>query len=124
MQKTGQQDQREHWLKQILVGFPLGFHDMVYTGDQANIFTMLGKKSPPQSPKILSALYAYDGCMGGVNNFPTEEEYMDEIKRFVVTTVWKSYPICLQEKVYCGGGAWREGGSKIDSLIFFAFHRN
>ena len=97
---------------------------MVYTGDQANIFTMLGKKSPLQSPKILSALYAYDGCMGGVNNFPTEEEYMDEIKRFVVTTVWKLYPICLQEKVYCGGGAWREGGSKIDSLIFFAFHRN
>ena len=45
--------------------------------------------SPQPSPKILSALYAYDGCMGGVNDFSTEEEYMQEIKRFVGSTLQK-----------------------------------
>ena len=34
-------------------------------------------------PKILSALYGYDGCIGGVNSFSTEEEYLQELKRFV-----------------------------------------
>ena len=34
------------------------------------------------TPKILSALYGYDGCIGGVNNFSTEEEYLQELKRF------------------------------------------
>ena len=35
------------------------------------------------SPKILSALYGYDGCIGGVNSFSTEEQYLQELKRFV-----------------------------------------
>ena len=35
------------------------------------------------TPRILSALYGYDGCIGGVNRFSTEEEYMQELKRFV-----------------------------------------
>ena len=34
------------------------------------------------TPKILSALYGYDGCIGGVDNFSTEEEYLQELKRF------------------------------------------
>ena len=37
----------------------------------------------PPVPTILSALYGYDGCIGGVNNFATEEEYLRELKRFV-----------------------------------------
>jgi len=41
----------------------------------------------PQLPKILSALYAYDGCMGGVNDFSTDEEYMQELKRRNCTVV-------------------------------------
>jgi len=39
------------------------------------------------TPKILSALYGYDGCIGGVNNFPTEEEYLQELKRRNCTVV-------------------------------------
>ena len=38
------------------------------------------------TPRILSALYGYDGCIGGVNRFSTEEEYMQELKRFVRIT--------------------------------------
>ena len=32
-------------------------------------------------PAILSTLYGYDDCIGGVNNFDTEEEYLQELKR-------------------------------------------
>jgi len=32
-------------------------------------------------PKILSSLYGYDNCIGGVNDYETEEEYLDELKR-------------------------------------------
>ena len=35
----------------------------------------------PHSPAILSTLYGYDDCIGGVNNFDTEEEYFQELKR-------------------------------------------
>jgi len=38
-------------------------------------------------PKILSALYGYDGCIGGVNSFSTEEEYLQELKRRNCTVV-------------------------------------
>jgi len=41
----------------------------------------------PQLPTILSALYAYDGCMGGVNDSSTDEEYMQELKRRNCTVV-------------------------------------
>ena len=61
----------------------------------------------PQLPKILSALYAYDGCMGGVNDSSTDEEYMQELKRLVGSTFGSK---TLQEKLHCGDGAWREGG--------------
>jgi len=37
--------------------------------------------APGPEPTILSALYGYDGCIGGVNNFATEEEYLRELKR-------------------------------------------
>ena len=33
------------------------------------------------SPAILSTLYGYDDCIGGVNNFTTEDDYMEELKR-------------------------------------------
>ena len=36
----------------------------------------------PNSPAILSTLYGYDDCIGGVNNFDTEEEYYQELKRW------------------------------------------
>jgi len=39
------------------------------------------------SPAILSALYGYDDCIGGVNNFDTEEEYFEELKRRNCTIV-------------------------------------
>ena len=42
--------------------------------------------APGPEPTILSALYGYDGCIGGVNNFATEEEYLRELKRFVFVT--------------------------------------
>ena len=42
----------------------------------------------PPVPTILSALYGYDGCIGGVNNFATEEEYLRELKRFVFVPLW------------------------------------
>ena len=32
-------------------------------------------------PKMLSSLYGYNDCIGGVNNFDTEEEYLEELKR-------------------------------------------
>ena len=37
--------------------------------------------NPILSPAILSTLYGYDNCIGGVNNFDTEEEYFQELKR-------------------------------------------
>ena len=37
----------------------------------------------PHSPAILSTLYGYDDCIGGVNNFDTEEEYYQELKRWL-----------------------------------------
>ena len=41
--------------------------------------------SPPApSPAILSTLYGYAGCIGGVNDFPTEEEYMEDLKRWLL----------------------------------------
>jgi len=39
------------------------------------------------SPAILSTLYGYDDCIGGVNNFDTEEEYFEELKRRNCTVV-------------------------------------
>jgi hypothetical protein len=42
--------------------------------------------SPP-SPALLSALYGYAGCIGGVNDFPTEADYMEELKRRNCTVV-------------------------------------
>ena len=33
-----------------------------------------------RQPRILSSLYGYDNCIGGVNNFDTEEEYLNELK--------------------------------------------
>lgn len=41
-------------------------------------------------PAILSSLYGYDGCIGGVNNFDTEEQYMEELKRRNCTVVLDS----------------------------------
>jgi len=38
-------------------------------------------------PAILSTLYGYDDCIGGVNNFDTEEEYLQELKRRNCTVV-------------------------------------
>merc|ERR1719284_2202770 len=32
-------------------------------------------------PAILSTLHGYDDCIGGVNNFDTEEEYLEELRR-------------------------------------------
>merc|ERR1719318_1511479 len=47
------------------------------------------KNSPTSSysPRILSTLYGYDNCIGGVNNFDTEEEYMEDLKRRNCTVV-------------------------------------
>jgi len=42
---------------------------------------------PSLSPAILSTLYGYDNCIGGVNNFDTEEEYFQELKRRNCTVV-------------------------------------
>ena len=39
------------------------------------------------NPRILSALYGYDNCIGAVNNFDTEEEYMEDLKRRNCTVV-------------------------------------
>lgn len=39
------------------------------------------------SPAILSALYGYDDCIGGVNQYDTDEEYMEEVKRRNCTVV-------------------------------------
>jgi len=39
------------------------------------------------SPAILSTLYGYDDCIGGVNNYDTEEEYFQELKRRNCTVV-------------------------------------
>ena len=39
------------------------------------------------SPAILSSLYGYDGCIGGVNNFDTEQDYLDDLKRRNCTVV-------------------------------------
>ena len=64
--------------------------------------------APGPVPTILSALYGYDGCIGGVNNFATEEEYLRELKRFwICTTVnWvkmshrlKIFPIFYLHKI-------------------------
>merc|ERR1719430_193654 len=38
-------------------------------------------------PRILSTLYGYDDCIGGVNNFNTDEEYMEDLKRRNCTVV-------------------------------------
>jgi len=39
------------------------------------------------TPAILSALYGYDDCIGGVNEFDTDEEYMEDLKRRNCTVV-------------------------------------
>ena len=39
------------------------------------------------SGRILSSLYGYDDCIGGVDNFNTQEEYIDELKRRNCTVV-------------------------------------
>jgi len=41
--------------------------------------------NPPAA--ILSTLYGYDNCIGGVNNFDTEEEYIEDLKRRNCTVV-------------------------------------
>ena len=33
-----------------------------------------------RQPRILSSLYGYDNCIGGVNNFDTEEDYLNALK--------------------------------------------
>jgi len=38
-------------------------------------------------PKILSSLYGYNDCIGGVNDFDTEEEYIEELKKRNCTVV-------------------------------------
>ena len=56
----------------------------------ANAFWFLHSKPTPTSqysPAILSALYGYDDCIGGVNSFDTEEEYMEDLKRRNCTVV-------------------------------------
>ena len=90
------------------------FHAMQFSVPISNNTHCYNSGSPKQSPKILSALYAYDGCMGGVNDFSTEEEYMQEIKRFFGSKIMKKQ--YFKEKLYCGGGAWRERGLPILSL--------
>ena len=70
-------------------------------------------------PKILSALYGYDGCIGGLNSFSTEEEFLLELKRFVwsILQMMKIQPIfsniSCQKKLYCGGGAWGGRGEIV-----------
>ena len=66
-------------------------------------------------PKILSALYGYDGCIGGVNSFSTEEEYLQELKRFVFLILQlTNIQRCPQKKLYGGGGAcWRDRGEIV-----------
>ena len=63
-------------------------------------------------PKILSALYGYDGCIGGVNSFSTEEEYLQELKRFgwSIFANDENTMMCSQKKLYGGGGASRDRG--------------
>ena len=51
-------------------------------------------------PAILSTLYGYDDCIGGVNNFGTEEEYFADLKRWV----------------HCSSGLTR---GLIDITVFF-----
>jgi len=50
------------------------------------------KPQPPTttssySPSILSALYGYDNCIGSVNNFDTDEEFIEDLKRRNCTVV-------------------------------------
>jgi len=44
------------------------------------IFVSLAFINCEKEPKILSCLYGYDNCIGGVNNFESEEEYLDDLK--------------------------------------------
>lgn len=37
-------------------------------------------QSVSYTPSILSSLYGYDNCIGGVNNFETEKEYFEDLK--------------------------------------------
>ena len=43
----------------------------------------------PHQPAILSALYGYDGCIGGVNSHTSQEEYLDELVSRNCTVVTK-----------------------------------
>ena len=65
------------------------------------------------TPKILSALYGYDGCIGGVDNFSTEEEYLQELKRFANWSIVKMIQYSIQKELYCGGRAWGYRGEIV-----------
>jgi len=39
------------------------------------------------TPAILSTLYGYDDCIGGINEFDTDEEYMEDLKKRNCTVV-------------------------------------
>ena len=44
------------------------------------IFGSLAYLKCENEPKILSCLYGYDNCIGSVNNFGTESEYLKDLK--------------------------------------------
>ena len=92
------------------------FHAMQFSVPISNNTHCYNSGSPKQSPKILSALYAYDGCMGGVNDFSTEEEYMQEIKRFFGSKIMKK-AISQGEIVLWW---WGLEGKRFANLIFIS----
>ena len=58
-------------------------------------------------PAILSSLYGYDDCIGGVNNFSTEDEYLEDLKR------WHQFltlpTLSVQEELYSCDGPRGQG---------------
>ena len=58
-------------------------------------------------PTILSSLYGYDDCIGGVNNFSTEEEYLEDLKRFQQFLTLPPLPV--QEELYSCDGPRGQG---------------
>ena len=71
-----------------------------------------------QSPAILSALYGYDGCLGSVNDFWSEEEYFQNLQDRnctvvededgVKTNVPKSYQLKVACEIF-SGMKWLDG---------------
>ena len=52
-------------------------------------------------PKILSCLYGYDNCIGSVNNFATDAEYLEDLKERNCTVEDGHTNVVDHKRCYC-----------------------